>query len=157
MVYPIGTAGKRWGVKERNAWRLQTEVHRSFQKEVVSKLKPLKAQFDLVEYGKLTYGKVTFPQLAVKSRNWDTNKPSVIVTGGVHGYETSGVQGAILFLKTAALEYSQTFNVLVVPCVSPWGYERIQRWNANAKDPNRAFLPERCRCLSRGPTLLRWA
>ena len=30
-------------------------------------------------------------------------------------------------------------NLLAVPCVSPWAYERIQRWNANAVDPNRSF------------------
>ncbi|MCX5511856.1 hypothetical protein OH705_28795, partial [Pseudomonas sp. BJa3] len=29
--------------------------------------------------------------------------------------------------------------LLVVPCVSPWGYERIHRWNADALDPNRSF------------------
>ncbi len=28
---------------------------------------------------------------------------------------------------------------LVAPCVSPWGYERIHRWNAHAIDPNRSF------------------
>jgi hypothetical protein len=57
----------------------------------------------------------------------------------VHGYETSGVQGALLFLKEKALDYSQDFNIVVAPCVSPWGYEHIQRWNADVKDPNRSF------------------
>jgi hypothetical protein len=27
----------------------------------------------------------------------------------------------------------------VAPCVSPWAYERIQRWNFDAIDPNRMF------------------
>ena len=30
-------------------------------------------------------------------------------------------------------------NLLVAPCVSPWGYERIHRWNTDAIDPNRSF------------------
>ena len=30
-------------------------------------------------------------------------------------------------------------NLLVVPCVSPWAYEHIQRWNFDAIDPNRSF------------------
>ena len=30
-------------------------------------------------------------------------------------------------------------NLLVAPCVSPWGYERINRWNHDAVDPNRSF------------------
>jgi hypothetical protein len=29
--------------------------------------------------------------------------------------------------------------VLVAPCISPWAYERIQRWNYDAIDPNRNF------------------
>ena len=29
--------------------------------------------------------------------------------------------------------------MLVVPCVSPWGYETINRWNPDAIDPNRSF------------------
>jgi len=34
----------------------------------------------------------------------------------VHGYETSGVQGALLFLDTQAEAYSEQFNILVAPC-----------------------------------------
>ncbi len=61
----------------------------------------------------------------------------MLVTGGVHGYETSGVRGALQFLEQRAADYH--VNLLVAPCVSPWGYERIHRWNANAVDPNRSF------------------
>jgi hypothetical protein len=52
------------------------------------------------------------------------------------------VQGALLFLQSKALEYSKTFNILVAPCVSPWGYENIERWNSKAVDPNRSFNPD---------------
>jgi hypothetical protein len=63
----------------------------------------------------------------------------VLLTGGVHGYETSGVQGALQFLEHDAAEYADRVNLVAVPCVSPWGYERIHRWNADAVDPNRSF------------------
>jgi hypothetical protein len=62
-----------------------------------------------------------------------------LVTGGVHGYETSGVMGALAFLETRADDYAGRVNLLVAPCVSPWGYERINRWNYDAIDPNRSF------------------
>lgn len=39
-------------------------------------------------------------------------------------------------------EFSRQINLLVVPCVSPWGYERINRWNPNALDPNRSFYED---------------
>ena len=80
-----------------------------------------------------------FPLFAAFSKNWDESKPCVLVTGGVHGYETSGVQGAILFLQTTAPKYCDYFNIVVLPCISPWGYERVERWNKSCQDPNRSF------------------
>jgi hypothetical protein len=63
----------------------------------------------------------------------------VLVTGGVHGYETSGVHGALQFVDQHASAYEGCVNLVVAPCVSPWAYERIHRWNAQALDPNRSF------------------
>ena len=57
----------------------------------------------------------------------------------MHGYETSGVHGALRFLDRHADDYAGRVNLLVAPCVSPWGYERIHRWNPDALDPNRSF------------------
>jgi len=61
------------------------------------------------------------------------------VTGGVHGYETSGVHGALRFLDLHAAGYAGRCNIVVAPCVSPWAYEVISRWNPLAVDPNRSF------------------
>ena len=77
--------------------------------------------------------------MAVRSRDRDDDLPCMLVTGGVHGYETSGVHGALKFLETRAADYAGRANLMVVPCVSPWGYERIHRWNRDAIDPNRSF------------------
>lgn len=52
------------------------------------------------------------------------------------------MQGALEFVTTKAASYAGAFNLLVLPCVSPWGYETVQRWNAQAVDPNRSFNPE---------------
>jgi hypothetical protein len=73
----------------------------------------------------------------LRSRGWLDERPVVLVTGGVHGYETSGVHGALQFVEQHASNYP--VDLLAVPCVSPWAYERVQRWNANAVDPNRSF------------------
>ena len=63
----------------------------------------------------------------------------MLVTGGVHGYETSGVHGALRFADLHAADYAGRVNLLIAPCVSPWAYERIHRWNHDAIDPNRSF------------------
>ncbi|KAL3809071.1 hypothetical protein ACHAXA_007856 [Cyclostephanos tholiformis] len=70
-------------------------------------------------------------------------KPAVLITGGVHGYETSGIFGAMHFLTSglAGGRYSRHYDIVVVPCVSPWGYEYNERWTARAIDPNRSFRP----------------
>ena len=75
-------------------------------------------------------------------------QPTVLVTGGTHGYETSGVLGALRFLTSGrANEYAPFMNVVVIPCVCPWSYERIERWVATAVDPNRSFGRASSSCL----------
>ncbi|MFV8782514.1 M14 family metallocarboxypeptidase [Microbulbifer sp. SA54] len=137
--YPIGTPGTPWGDAERNQWLSQQTRHRSYEAEVVSKIERLHDRFDLEEYGRLEYGEQSFPLLAIRSRDWNDDLPVMLVTGGVHGYETSGVHGALQFVDQHAADYAGRANLLVAPCISPWGYERIHRWNPNAIDPNRSF------------------
>jgi hypothetical protein len=139
MTYPIGTAGVAWGASERALWLARQHKLRSFADEVEARIERLAARFDVEEYGRLDYPPDRYRQLALRSRDWRDDLPVALVTGGVHGYETSGVHGALQFLETRAAEYAGRVNLLAVPCVSPWGYERIHRWNANTDDPNRSF------------------
>jgi len=138
--HPIGTPGQPWGAAEKAQWRALQVPQRRYADDVVTAVDALRADFDVEQYGTLDYAPDAYPLFAVRSRNWNPALPSVLVTGGVHGYETSGVQGALQFLATRAMDYAGRANGLVAPCVSPWGYERVQRWNADAIDPNRSFV-----------------
>jgi Succinylglutamate desuccinylase / Aspartoacylase family len=137
--YPIGTPGVAWGATERAQWLSQQRKLRSFTDDVVRRIEALASRFDVKEYGQLDYPPDHYLQLALGSAGWREELPVALITGGVHGYETSGVHGALQFLEQRAAEYARDINLLVVPCVSPWAYERIHRWNANAVDPNRSF------------------
>ena len=137
--YPIGRANKAWNASDKAQWLSAQTVKRLYQDEVLIKLENLKNQFEIEKYGALAYAPEKYPLFIAKTRNWDKHKPYVLITGGVHGYETSGVQGALRFLETSAAEYSEYFNIVVAPCVSPWGYETINRWNPYTVDPNRSF------------------
>ncbi|MDZ4728480.1 MAG: M14 family metallocarboxypeptidase [Xanthomonadales bacterium] len=137
--YPIGTPGSKWGDAEKAAWLARQSIKRSYAQEVLKKLEPLRETFDIEQYGALSFDPQRYPLFIARSKAWDSNKPVALVTGGVHGYETSGVQGAIRFMQTSAGEFFDAFNILVAPCVSPWGYETINRWNPQAVDPNRSF------------------
>lgn len=140
--YPIGTPGQPWGDAEKALWLSRQSRQRSYEADVLSVVERLRARFDVVEYGRLDYGQEVYPLFAIKSRAWRDELPCVLVTGGVHGYETSGVHGALQFLEQHAADYAGKVNLLVTPCISPWAYERIHRWNPDAVDPNRSFRDE---------------
>ncbi|MGP4844725.1 M14 family metallopeptidase [Marinobacter sp. 1Y8] len=137
--YPIGTSGTPWGDAERAEWLSRQTRQRSYESEVLSVVERLRLRFDVEQYGCLDYGPENYPLMAIRSRDWRDDLPVVLVTGGVHGYETSGVHGALQFVDQHAADYADRANLLVAPCVSPWAYERIHRWNRNAVDPNRSF------------------
>jgi hypothetical protein len=137
--YPIGTPGKKWGETEKAEWLAQQKIQRSYSEEVLTRLEGLKDRFAVEHYGELPLSPGRYPLYIVKTSPWDDNKASILITGGVHGYETSGVQGAIRFLETRAADFETQFNIMVAPCVSPWAYETINRWNPAAIDPNRSF------------------
>ncbi|CAH0530065.1 M14 family metallopeptidase [Vibrio hippocampi] len=140
--YPIGTPGQKWTEKEVTEWRNQTQIQRSYQQDVVSKIQQLEHHWIVESYGALSYDTERYPLYVLKNSAWHPDKPTVLITGGVHGYETSGVQGALLFAAQHAADYQADFNLVIAPCVSPWGYETINRWNPNAVDPNRSFYQD---------------
>lgn len=138
--YPIGRAGVAWGPAELAQWRARQVRQRSYADDVLSRIEGLGQRFDVSSYGEVAYAGEHFALLALRSRNWQPELPTALITGGVHGYETSGVHGALRFLDEHAHAYAGRLNLLVAPCVSPWAYERIQRWNFDAIDPNRSFF-----------------
>ena len=137
--YSIGTPGQPWGDAELAQWRSLQVRQRSYPDDVLAAVHRLRDRMDVVAYGEVVYADGRFPLFALRSPAWNPALPSVLVTGGVHGYETSGVHGALRFAEQHAPRYAGHVNLLVVPCVSPWAYEHIQRWNFDAIDPNRSF------------------
>ncbi len=139
IAYPIGIPGTPWGEAERSQWRAAQPRKRRYDLDVTTRVERLADRFETVVYGQLDYDGETYTLHALRSRGWNSALPTVLVTGGVHGYETSGVMGALALLETRAADYAGRVNLLVAPCVSPWAYERIHRWNYDAIDPNRSF------------------
>lgn len=131
-----------WGQKEKADWLKEQTIKRSYINEVGTKIDALRASFDVVPYGTVTYWPNSYPVYLVKSKDFDPSKKTVLITGGVHGYETSGVHGALAFMSHEAKKFSDTFNFICAPCISPWAYETINRWNPLAIDPNRSFYQD---------------
>ena len=137
--YPVGTMGQPWGAAELGQWRSRQSRLRRYDLDVVPRIDALADRYEKITYGALDYAGERYALLALRDRYFDPALPIALLTGGVHGYETSGVLGALEFLETSAPDYAGRVNLLAVPCVSPWAYERINRWNYDAVDPNRNF------------------
>lgn len=133
---------RKWGAEEKAVWLAEQTIQRSYRDDVVTRVDLLKEQFNIKQYGALSYAPEKYPLYLIKTKAWDKTKPTILITGGVHGYETSGVHGALRFAEQQVLNYKHHFNFIIAPCISPWGYETINRWNPNAIDPNRSFYPE---------------
>lgn len=131
-----------WGRAEKDQWLKEQTIKRSYQNEVVGMIRELGSSFELIQYGALSQNPELYPVFILKSKVFDPKKKTVLITGGVHGYETSGVHGALGFMAKDAADYAEDFNFVCAPCVSPWAYETINRWNAKAIDPNRSFRAE---------------
>lgn len=131
-----------WGQKEKENWFNEQVIKRSYLNEVVTKIDKLKDSFEISQYGSLSIDPNKYPVFLIKTKNFDSSKPTVLITGGVHGYETSGVHGALLFMEKHVTNYSSDFNFICAPCISPWGYETVNRWNNLAIDPNRSFYQD---------------
>lgn len=132
---------KAWNEKDKESWFKNQKVQRSYKNDVLNQIDLFKNDFDLEIYAKLELDINRYPLYLIKSKNFNKNKKNVLITGGVHGYETSGVQGVLEFIKNFA-RYYLDFNLFMIPCLSPWSYETINRWNNKTIDPNRSFTQE---------------
>ena len=101
-TYPIGTPGQPWGDAERATWRSRQTRQRSYADDVLTAIERLRARFDVVEYGGLDYAPDAIRCSRSAAATGTSDLPIVLVTGGVHGYETSGVHGALQFVEQHA-------------------------------------------------------
>lgn len=122
------------------AWGLSQQRVRSYEDKVVSRIQSLPRHFQVEQYGEVNYASYNYPLYSVKIGDWqDTSKPTVLISGGVHGYEEAGVESALYFLENVAETYADKYNIIVYPCISPAAYEIDSRWNFKKQDPNRGF------------------
>jgi hypothetical protein len=133
---------KGWNQRQIDDWRAAVIAggKRRDYAAIVSRLTALPANTHTLDhYATLTAGDDHYNLLCVTVGDLTNTDPILLITGGVHGYEPSGVDATIKFLERDAPRLAQHFNIVAYPCISPWAYEYDQRWNADAIDPNRVF------------------
>ncbi|WP_434362005.1 M14 family metallocarboxypeptidase [Parasalinivibrio latis] len=80
-----------------------------------------------------------YPILACKSRFYDPDKPSVLVSAGFHGEEPAGPWGLLHLLTHWEDGGPHSLNITLLPLVNPTGFLRGTRFNYNEENPNRGF------------------
>lgn len=91
--------------------------------------------------GPIAFGRDELYLPFFNSRANGESKPLVIITGGIHGDEPSGVYAAAQFVKHHLHEFHQ-FRFAVFPCLNPGGFVLNTRANPQQFDLNRVFAEE---------------
>lgn len=115
---------------------------RSFAREVEARIRRLKG-FVTTTIGSARYGNRVYPILAcTTSGAGDRRRPKILVSGGVHGDEVAGVFAALEFLETLAPPLTPWFQIAVLPCMNPSGFELETLETADGANLNRLFGTE---------------
>ena len=68
------------------------------------------------------------------------NSLRALISAGIHGDEPGGIESIINFLKNSNyLDYIKEWEITLIPCINPYGYEFGTRTNHQGKDLNRLF------------------
>ena len=68
------------------------------------------------------------------------NSLRALISAGIHGDEPGGIESIINFLKNSNyLDYINEWEITLLPCLNPYGYEFGTRTNHQGKDLNRLF------------------
>jgi hypothetical protein len=90
--------------------------------------------------GSAVYGGRSYPILAcIAAVQSSPERPWVLISGGVHGDEIAGVFAAVEFLETRTRGLAPRFQMAVLPCINPSGFELDRLETADGANLNRLF------------------
>ena len=79
-----------------------------------------------------------YPFFTVSNARVRRRRPTIFLSGGMHGEEPAGVEAVLRVLESDAAR-RWPINWFVLPCINPYGWERNQRRNRQNRDINRQF------------------
>src|SRR5712671_1843436 len=98
------------------------EVASRFAREVEAKLARERGN-RVEQIARIGKGEASWPIFCVRSARWEANRPTVLISGGVHGDEPAGVHAALAFLAGGQREFDDALQFVVLPCVIPSGFD----------------------------------
>jgi len=98
----------------------------------------LNPQGELIVCGEFQSGMQTYP--LVKIILGEGNLKRALISAGIHGDEPAGVETICSFLERKEyLAFASEWELTLLPCINPTGYELQTRENRENKDLNRLF------------------
>ncbi|MEO6847135.1 MAG: M14 family metallocarboxypeptidase [Chthoniobacterales bacterium] len=79
-----------------------------------------------------------YPLYILESRHPDKSRPNMMLSAGIHGDEPAPPV-AILEWVTRNPKTVQKLNVVIFPCLNPWGIVNNNRMDAEGRDLNRTY------------------
>lgn len=110
----------------------------SFQEAVLDPVNEVRSA-TVRSAGTLTYGELEYSIPYALVGEVGSERPVVLVSGGVHGEEQAGVHAAVQFLRERADAYTDRFSFLILPCVNPSGFDANSSENGAGVNVNRSF------------------
>jgi protein MpaA len=79
-----------------------------------------------------------YPVYGIRSRKFVAGQPVLYVSAGCHGDEPAAVQGLLAWAEENTKILAKR-NVVLMPCLNPWGLANNVRLNQDGEDLNRLF------------------
>lgn len=74
----------------------------------------------------------------LETRSPAKDVPWIYLSAGIHGDEAAGTEGLIRWIEGTTRDFSR-FNLLIFPCLNPWGLVNNSRTDRRGIDLNRAY------------------
>ena len=91
------------------------------------------AQISTLGHIKIATNKYPFQKILLGGRN----PRRVLISAGIHGDEPAGVESVCAFLESGRYKaHLDEWEITILPCINPYGFENDTRENHNNKDLN---------------------
>ena len=117
---------------------MSIQLKRNYLKIVNRLRKILTHDVQITTLGHIKYATKSYPFQKVILG--DHNPRRVLISAGIHGDEPAGVESVCAFLESGRYKaHLDKWEITILPCINPYGFENDTRENHDKKDLNRLF------------------
>ena len=117
---------------------MDTQTKRSYTKLINRLSKTLNNTLQTSTLGHIKYSDKKYPFNKIILGNHNPRK--ALISAGIHGDEPAGIETICSFLENGRYKaHLDQWEITILPCINPYGFENNTRENHEKKDLNRLF------------------